>query len=271
MGGGLTESKVVSGKPTPPPPGDTGEKSRIVVPLPELSAEEKQKVQEKDAAAQAAVANKAAGKTTKSGVAQTRALPVGTRERPERTTNNIYSVHQVTQETWYWCGPATFVSIAASYGTYISQEDAASTDWLGTTTDGTDWSNRDGSPMQNALNRVSNGFYYAVVQLPYSPTATDKARFKIRLVSNVDSGHAIAGNTVEIPSTSAPHLVGHPTYKKYYHWIAIEGYRDSGETAHYADSIAGASSISWSWRVPRYSYISSAKLTTIMGEHGYIW
>ncbi|MBI4899830.1 MAG: C39 family peptidase [Actinobacteria bacterium] len=172
------------------------------------------------------------------------------------------------QTTSYNCGPATLVSIARSYGSTLTQSQAAAD--LGTTTAGTDWSNSTGSPMKNQLNRYSSPFTYVTVSLPYTPTTTDKTNFRNRLMSNINSGHAIAGDAVEM--YNGPHLIGHPNRPATsYHWFAIEGYGDGGASTHYADSVAGASSISWSSSVAPYNWISSDSVTTIMGARGYIW
>ncbi|MGC9668044.1 hypothetical protein ACNTMW_15995 [Planosporangium sp. 12N6] len=79
----------------------------------------------------------------------------------------------------------------------------------------------------------------------------------------------MAGNAYEYHGY--PHLVGHPVDKDIFHWFEIRGYEGYGATTWYEDSVAGASSIGWSNKVPSYSSIDSDKVVTIMDGRGYVW
>lgn len=175
---------------------------------------------------------------------------------------------QQAQINSYYCGPATLASMVGLRGVNISQSTAAAA--LGTTTNGTDWYNGSRYPMQSALNQYLGpyGAYYAPVGLPNSPTTAQKADYRSRLQMNTRGNWATAGDAWEVPG--GLHLLGHPD-RTIYHWFAIKGYGDWGYQTHYADSVAGASSMSWSAGVPRYSYMSSDSIMRIMGGRGYIW
>lgn len=238
-------------------PAPEGEERSAIIGTPKLTALDLQKLAAKDAAAKALQSGE-----RKAAVAAGIPCPDGDCSWISST------VQQQSQINGYYCGPATLASLVGVRGVSISQQTAASA--LGTTTNGTDWYNGSTYPMQAALNRYlgPHGAYYAPVSLPGSPTQAQKDSYKSRLQSNTRSNWGTAGDAWEV--TGGAHLVGHPN-RTIYHWVAIKGYGDWGNQTHYADSVAGASSISWSSGVPAYSYISSDTIMRIMGGRGYIW
>jgi len=185
------------------------------------------------------------------------------------THKSLKLVRQQPQLRSYWCGPATLASLVQADKVEISQASAAKS--LKTTTNGTDWyqGTSGGYPMQKALDRYApEGIAFSPVNLPDGPTKAQKLAYKKRLVANISTyGQGIAGNAVEVPN--GPHLNGHPN-RTIYHWVAVRGYDDGGETTRYADSVAG-SSISWAAPVPRYNEIDSDTIMRIFGARGYIW
>jgi len=56
-----------------------------------------------------------------------------------------------------------------------------------------------------------------------------------------------------------------------FHWFDIRGYKKSGVTTDYEDSVHGASSIGWAATVPAYSSLPSKTIVTIIGARGYAW
>ena len=179
---------------------------------------------------------------------------------------SVKAIRQHAQERTYWCGPATLVSLVQASKVQMSQTTAAGQ--LRTTSNGTNWYAGSGNyPMERALDRYSGSFNYSPVNLSYTPSRTDKDKFKQRLIANVAThGQGIAGNAWEVPN--GPHLNGHPN-RTIYHWIPVRGYDDAGMTTRYADSVAG-SSIGWGG-VPAYNEIPTDKIVTIFGGRGYIW
>ena len=114
-------------------------------------------------------------------------------------------VYQIQQDP-NWCGPTTFAVIAGYLGhgwsgTWQNQQSLAAT-LLGTTTNGTDWSQatsyeashpqipsayRTGYPMRDALNfRISSNFYVPVA-LASSPSATEINTLRANLVASTDT------------------------------------------------------------------------------------
>lgn len=177
-------------------------------------------------------------------------------------------VTQYAQERSYWCGPAMLKSLVRVRNVSISQSTAANR--LGTTTAGTDWYDGNRYPVEYALDYYLGpyGANYVPVNLPGSPTSTQKSQFQSRLTANTNGNWGIAGDAWEVPG--GPHLVGHPDWT-IFHWFAIRGYLDWGARTNYADPASGAGSLSWGSQVPRYSNMNSNTVVTIMGGRGYIW
>jgi hypothetical protein len=243
----------------PPPPAAGLEQSRVVG-VPVLTPEQQRATSFKDAGVAAAFGHaRRAGRTDTSSRSDDGAdLP---------SHRSIKAVKQKAQDRTYWCGPATLATLVQASDSHISEKTAAKR--LKTTRDGTNWYSGSGTyPMEKALERYSKDFDYTPANLPWSPSKADKKTFKKRLVTDVAvHGQGIAGNAVEV--TNGPHLNGHPN-RTIYHWVAVRGYDDDGETTRYADPVAG-SSISWAGPVDRYNEIDTDKIVTIFGARGYIW
>jgi hypothetical protein len=124
--------------------------------------------------------------------------------------------------------------------------------------------------MADGLNHYIAKATYGPVAVPSkSPSSTDVARYKARLVQNVNDGWGIAGDVVEVED-SGLRLVGHPN-ETIYHWIAIRGYTSNGNYTAYADPAGQSPAVTWGKNVPRYSTMSSSTIMKILGERGYIW
>ena len=136
---------------------------------------------------------------------------------------------------------------------------------------GTDWSNPGGYPVPKVLNKNQSKNNYVAVGLPWSPTKAQIKTFETDLVTDINhnGGVPLAGNAYEVPG--GPHLVGHPVNQTIFHWFDIRGYKNSGATTDYEDSVHGASSIGWAATVPAYSSLPSKTIVTIIGARGYAW
>jgi Peptidase_C39 like family len=176
---------------------------------------------------------------------------------------------QQAQLTDYWCGPATVSEMLAQMGKAVSQRKAARE--LGTTSDGTGWSDMTGYPVPEVLNQNEQLNNYVAVGLPWAPTSHQIKTFEIDLVTDINhnGGVPLAGDAYEVPG--GPHLVGHPVNQTIFHWFDIRGYKNSGATTDYEDSVHGASSIGWAATVPAYSSLPSATIVSIVGARGYDW
>lgn len=156
----------------------------------------------------------------------------------------------------YWCGPAALVSTLKESG-HGTRTQTWAAGVLNTTTNGTDMGS-----MLSALNAYSGGFKYDEV-FESGAWSSYVSGYESHLVSDINSGNGVVGNAYEVPG--GPHLAGHPN-ELIYHYIAIDGYFDSGATTHYADPATTV----WS-TVPAYSNISSSLLVRILGGRGYYW
>lgn len=176
---------------------------------------------------------------------------------------------QEAQVTSYYCGPATVSEMLAQMGKAISQRRAARE--LGTNANGTGWSDASGYPVPEVLNRNQRLNGYVAVGLPWSPTRHQIKTYEIDLVTDINhnGGVPLAGDAYEVPG--GPHLVGHPVNQTIFHWFDIRGYKNSGRTTDYEDSVHGASSIGWAATVPAYSSLPSATIVNILGARGYDW
>jgi hypothetical protein len=176
---------------------------------------------------------------------------------------------QQAQLTGYWCGPATVSEMLAQMGKNVSQRKAARE--LGTSSDGTGWSDMTGYPVPEVLNQNQQFNNYVAVGLPWAPTGAQIRTFEIDLVTDInhDAGVPLAGDAYEVPG--GPHLVGHPVNQTIFHWFDIRGYKKSGATTDYEDSVHGASSIGWAATVPAYSSLPSSTIVNIVGARGYDW
>jgi Peptidase_C39 like family len=236
----------------------SGQEQSTVVGNPTLTARQRASAAAKDAAVARITSDQRTSARGRGSSRAAEALP---------THRSIKSIKQKAQSRSYWCGPATLAMLVRADDRSISQKTAAKR--LHTTSDGTNWYNGGGVyPMEKALEHYTDGFDYTAQNLAFTPSKKDKQKFQDRLVTDIAvHKQGIAGNAVEV--TNGPHLKGHPN-RTIYHWVAVRGYDDEGETTRYADSVSG-SNISWSAPVPRYSEIDTDKIVTIFGARGYVW
>jgi hypothetical protein len=169
----------------------------------------------------------------------------------------------------YFCGPATVSEMLAQMGVKLNQWAAAKE--LGTTQNGTDWSDASGYPVPRVLNENQHMTQYVAVALPWSPSTRQLRTFEADLVTDINKGAGVplAGNAYEV--AGGPHLVGNPVNQTIMHWIDIRGYSDGGKVTNYEDSVHDASSIGWAAGVPAYSSLASSTMVNILGARGYDW
>lgn len=198
---------------------------------------------------------------------------------PMATYSSKYlSLGQVAQEKYYYCGPASAYAILAALGytrssnnETLSQATLATDKYLETEKwTGTPWyvSSAD-QPYPQTLNYWRTGSYSGFYIL--SSSSFSAATFKSQFTADIDGNWPVGGNAWEVAGSQNPHLVGHPTNTDIYHWIAIYGYSNSGDTVAYADSVHNATSISWYAGVPAYSSIATSTMSTILNGRGYVW
>jgi hypothetical protein len=179
--------------------------------------------------------------------------------------NVLIPFWQIPQDTTYFCGPATASElIKARTFNLVSQYTLQGP--LHCNTSGTPWydgAGATGYPMADTLNSYMNtGFY-----IPYGTTVTASS-FQSKVIYDIDSNYGTAGDAWEVPG--GPHLIGHPVGSTIYHWFAIFGYGDYGNSIYYKDSVAG-STVSWSGSVPASSAMDYVTLARIVNGRGIIW
>jgi hypothetical protein len=176
---------------------------------------------------------------------------------------------QRAQINSYYCGPATVSEMLAQMGKAVGQRKTAKE--LGTNKGGTGWSDGSGYPVPEVLNKNQSRNNYVAVGLPWSPTKHEIKTYEVDLVTDINhkGGAPLAGDAYEV--AGGPHLVGHPVNQTIFHWFDIWGYKNSGATTDYEDSVHGASSIGWAATVPAYSSLPSSTIVNIVGARGYDW
>lgn len=67
------------------------------------------------------------------------------------------------------------------------------------------------------------------------------------------------------------HMPGYTTSYNVGHWVAIDGYKDDGNTIWIVDPINGCSAISWNTNVSKYYSITLSKFTAFVAPRGIFW
>jgi Peptidase_C39 like family len=161
------------------------------------------------------------------------------------------------QERYYYCGPASTKIALSARMTPPSQNTLAAS--LGTTTNGTD----DTANVVATLNRYLGTTWYERKPVNDPPTQAQRDLLKQDLVFDVDRGWAIVANVV-----SGWRPPGYPS-GTIYHYVAVVGYADGGNSAVIADPAgAGAGGSGWT-NVPKTYTISTYDLGTWIGMKAY--
>jgi Peptidase_C39 like family len=162
------------------------------------------------------------------------------------------------QERYYYCGPgATRMVLSARMSSPPSQSTLGA--YMGTDTNGTD----DISNVVGALNHYLNTGWYERKPVDDPPTAAQRDLLKQDLLYDIDRGWAIVANVV-----SGWRPPGYPS-GTIYHYVAVVGYADGGDSAVIADPAgAGAGGSGWI-NVPKTYTISTWDLGTWIGLKAY--
>ena len=251
-----------------PPLPTIGERDRVNAPLPTGAVAEQ--AQRKNEANAAAFAN------IQRSWASAAKAPAGAQVALAVPTAKTLPVSYQVQQTGYWCGPTTLAVVLGykglGWGGTAYQQQSAAASLLGTTTNGTAWYGSDhvpaypGSswyPMQDALNYklYSAGwdFSYAVMGLPNSPSASDEAYYKSNLVVDIATyNFPFAANEYAV---SGSQIGKQPSGQTIMHWVAPNGYDQSGAITIFEDPGWGAGSASHDW---------STRVVAALGGRGYV-
>lgn len=185
-------------------------------------------------------------------------------------SNMIWDLYQSPQQKNYYCGPSTAKSILGAKGYNIDQSTLGEYKWLETEYWGnTPWwvgSATNGySPMEYTLDKYQGTQYYSVYASDGSIHGV-----KSKVIISIDNDYGIAGNTWEV--AGGKYLPGHPQGYEVLHWIAIDGYYNSGDTIHYAEPVYNASSISWYKNVTNpYYNVDVSTMAYVLSGRGLVW
>lgn len=161
------------------------------------------------------------------------------------------------QETYYYCGPGSTKMALSARISPPSQSSLAS--YMGTDADGTD----DISNVVGALNHYLGTTWYERKPVNDPPTQAQRDLLKQDLVFDIDRGYALVANVV-----SGWRPPGYPS-GTIYHYVAVVGYADDGNSAVIADPAgAGAGGSGWV-NVPKSYTISTYDLGTWIGLKAY--
>lgn len=195
----------------------------------------------------------------------TRILPTPRKEQPVVEKTLPYSRQWVTQNTPYYCGPASVQTIILSKTQKLVPEATLAAE-LRTTTNGTDWIGQ----FPAVLNRYIKGANYRHVEMPNDPPNTaQKNTLWANLVNSIDGGHGVVANIVAPPSNYP-----RPSYKSgtklayrggtVYHFVGVLGYAtDSRGVKHVWIADSG---------FPPYgSWITFDQLASLIPPKGYAY
>lgn len=239
------------------------------------SDEEQVKIQEKEAQAKKFYQER---QTLKKVSDQSKQMAIENSAGFYSSTSCILNMVQYPQEKNYYCGNGTARSILMYKGYNCSQTTLAGNSYLKTEQYGnTPWylSNGDSDsqfPMVNTLRGIT-GFYY--VPAPYgnagaNPISATELSEKVVYTTSQYYGVAICGTSMA-SSSHASHLPNYPTNTNIGHWIASNGYKNSGSTICIVDPVANSPAVSWGSNVsPKYD-ISNTKAAVFAATKGIIW
>ncbi|GKX29998.1 hypothetical protein SH1V18_24780 [Vallitalea longa] len=190
------------------------------------------------------------------------------------STSSRLSIYQVAQEKNYWCGYAAIKSLLDFEGvsktqTTIAQEvykTSNSCPWYLSNGD-----SRDQFPVPNYLEDKI-GFYY--IPYPYGAAGTTNVQasnIKPKVVATIDAGHGLmaCGRSYGNISGHASILPNYPA-KEIGHWLAIDGYKDSGDDTWIVDP-AKSDAVSWGDNISKYYSITTDKLAAFVKARGLVW
>jgi hypothetical protein len=199
---------------------------------------------------------------------------------------NHVPMPQTPQINKYYCGPAAVEEVlialdakrgprgewltAGPYPAY-GQHVLAEIYYLQTDADiGTNWGS---GVVPHTLNAWYKRHYYVAINGTNLGGYFSLTTFEHDLILDVDSGHPLMGGVRMDPTPTHPHLIGFPTNQLHYHWIALDGYANSGASTVYADSVHGDTQFWW-WaaNVPAFGTVSTQTIMfPLLNTFGYIW
>jgi hypothetical protein len=162
------------------------------------------------------------------------------------------------QQRFYWCGP-TATRMALSVKMANPPTESTLANFLGTTDNGTD----NIGLVVGALNHYLNVDSYHPVYVTDSPTQAQRDQLKRDLLTTIgEHGYPMVVNIV---AGWRPPF--YPQGTTIYHYLAVAGYDDAGDSVLIADS-AGQGLDEWA-NVPQEYWIATDDLATWIAPKGY--
>lgn len=197
----------------------------------------------------------------------TRPAPSTPPARPAETAGEVvlpYGRANVTQETFYWCGPAsTQTVILSKTGKLVAEAELARK--LTTTTNGTDYIGY----FPPVLNAYLPGAKYQHRNMPNDPPRSEQIEQLWADVTNsIDGGWGVVANIVAppsnypravAPSTQSPAYSGGTVY----HYIALMGYAGVGNSRRVWVADSGFA--------PYGYWVSLSQLASLIPPKGYAY
>lgn len=164
--------------------------------------------------------------------------------------NKTIAVNFQTQQNDYYCGPAAVRMVLGATGKIYSQDYIAGQ--IGTTTSGTGF----GGTLLNAMNALcGSGFSFNL--------AWGGNQLADRSVIAIYYGNPVLVDTCELNDFR---IAGHSASNIVYHYAAVNGYKNSGNTLVYTDPAYGR----YSGTEKQHDYPSS-DIAALCSQLGYIW
>lgn len=182
-------------------------------------------------------------------------------------TELLFTTGRISQETNYWCGPATIQNALAIHDQYASElEISRKTEAL---EGNVGWDDRDGTDSISQVTTVLNEYLdagYVTRLTPRDPMTPDqKVLFWNDLTTSIDAGYGVAMNIVAPPSNYPKGKLGsaNPTYGggTVFHYVLIVGYQEVNGARY----IKIADSGFWPWLY----WISFDQAATLVTPKGY--
>jgi hypothetical protein len=187
-------------------------------------------------------------------------------------TSRRLAIYQNPQETNFWCGYAAVQSLLDFEDVSKTQEDIA--DEIYSADESCPWyfsngNSRDQFPVPVYLSDYIDYFYAPYPWGPAGTTDLEVIDVKPKVVTTIDEGHGlvVCGASYKIGTPS--HLPNYPD-KTVRHWLAIDGYKSSGNTIWIVDP-AKSDEVSWSDDIDAYYSISASKLAEYAQDRGLVW
>jgi len=180
-----------------------------------------------------------------------------------------YDRNIVSQETGWWCGPASVQILLNSRGIRISESELANeiealeNPGRGDDRDGTDHIGL----AARVLNRRLPEAKYAVVEMPNDPpTKAQRDTLRRNIIRSIDTGYGVIVNIVSPPNNRFRPTKGstrflYPQWGTIWHYVAVMGYDDDQDAYWVADP--GFS--------PHGGWVTGDSLATLIPPKGYAY